>query len=878
MPQYRSLYQALVSIGLIGAAIPHALAQTPAQPAKEAPKEETIVVTGIRQSLETARDAKRDSMQMVDVVVAEDIGKLPDRNVAESLARVSGVQVDRGIAEGTSISIRGLRQNVTLFNGREVFDSTGRGGVGLDQLGSSTYGLLALVPSELISQLEVTKLAGADQISGGLGGVVDIRSRQPLDGPARQFVGRIGGTRDQLAGRNGNELFALGSFKLDQGRLGLLVSVSREDRHVGQQGLDTFSGYRAFTDGGITRYGHQDVRVQDLQEARTKNGYNVMLQWKPMKTLEFSADIFGSKLEGERNRYWLSFNPTAGLSNATYSANNILLAGTATTAVLTNTEFADVKSELVSSALRARWEITPTVQLRGEASTGESKSSYAQRYFRLQPIVGLATAVNFDLRSGDFGQYNLSGIDLNDPSRLRFTILFDNVFRAKTENDAQRVDIKTRLDAGWLNSVEVGLRRQVLTSTQTPTRADIRPAGGIVAAQVASVLGTYGNSNFSPSTGFPSSYLIATRTLAGCSSLPATANDPQCLNPAGTTNALASTFRIEERFNEGYGKANFDGQLGGIDWSGNVGARMLQRDLSSTGNLIAANGTATPTTVTRGNNETLPSAVLRAELSKQWILRFGAAKVVAFPNTADLNNGVSLSNNALFVNGVQTQPGTGSGGAPTLEPFRATQTDLSLEHYFGPQSLASIGLFNKDISSFIIQRQSAEVYSGVNYLINRKVNGEGATVKGAEVLLQLPFSGLPSPWNGLGVMATYSYIDSKTPIRDAVGRQLAFPGLSKNNVNLIAYYEAGPVSARLAYNWRDAYLVGLSAAATGIFNDSYKDLSATLRFDINSKMSLNFEANNLLNSQQRTYDLASEGLRTNSIFGRVFKLSLNLKL
>jgi outer membrane receptor protein involved in Fe transport len=128
--------------------------------------EQEIVVTGVRQSLDKARAIKRDSTQFVDAIVASDIGSLPDTNVAESLARVSGVQLDRGIGEGTSIAIRGLRQNVTLYNGRELFDPTGRGGSGIDELGGSTYGLLALIPSELVASLQVTKLAGSDQIAG----------------------------------------------------------------------------------------------------------------------------------------------------------------------------------------------------------------------------------------------------------------------------------------------------------------------------------------------------------------------------------------------------------------------------------------------------------------------------------------------------------------------------------------------------------------------------------------------------------------------------------------------------------------------------------------------------------------------------------------
>ena len=231
----------------------------------------------------------------------------------------------------------------------------------------------------------------------------------------------------------------------------------------------------------------------------------------------------------------------------------------------------------------------------------------------------------------------------------------------------------------------------------------------------------------------------------------------------------------------------------------------------------------------------------------------------------------------MFVDGVQTVLGTGSGGAPNLDPYKANQFDASAEYYFGKQALFSVGLFYKDISTFIVQQQSPESYGGVNYLINRKINGEGAKVKGAEALLQLPFYFLPGAFDGFGVLATYSYIDSSTPITDVTGRVLPFPGLSKNNANVVGYYEKGPVSIRVAYNWRDNFLVGLSAAATGIYTSAYTDLSATARYDVAKNVSLGFEANNLLDTKQRTYDGSQEALRTNVFFGPIYKASVSVK-
>jgi iron complex outermembrane receptor protein len=841
-----------------------------------------VVVTGIRESLNRARDIKRDATQFVDAIVADDIGKLPDRNVAESLARVSGVQVDRGIAEGTSVSVRGLRQNVYLFNGRQIVDPTGRGGVGLDTLGSSTYGLLSLVPSELISRLELTKLASADQIAGGLGGIIDVQTPMPLDGPSR-LGAKVGGTYYDQASRGGYEAFALASQKFADDTLGVLVSASYNRRNLSQEGLDTFSGYSRFTDAtGTVRFGNADARPEEIAERRENLGLNGVVQWRPADGVELSADTFYSKLDSDRNRWWLSFTPTAGLSNARYSPDNILLSGTATGPVLTNTEFLATDADIWSSALRGKFEISDRLHASAEVDYTDSKSTAHQMYFRLQPVVGITPTVNFDFTSGDLGSYQISGINLSDPAQLRYTILFDNTYIADSKDKSARTDWKYDVDAGPLKAASVGFRYEHIDSEQNPLRADIRPAGGIPATALSQYIMLHSDPDFATGefAGLPRSFLTANSSVSSCSAftnVAAISQDVQCLNPTGNTNALSSTFEIKERFGEGYGKLDFDTQIGSAALTGNIGVRFVNRELESIGNQIAPTGGATPSTFKRTDNNWLPSAVAKLALTNDMIFRLGVARVLAFPNTADLNSGVTLANNAVFVNGVQTVLGTGTGGAPNLDPFKADQVDLSAEYYFGQQALLSVGLFYKDVSTFIIQQQSPETYGGVNYLINRKVNGEGAEVKGVEALLQLPFYFLPGAWDGFGVIASYSYIDSSTPIKDIAGRTLSLPGLSRNNANLVGYYEKGPVSVRVAYNWRDDYVLGLSAAATGIYNSPYTDLSATVRYDFSPNLTAGLEANNLLDEKQRTYDGVDEALRTNLFFGRIYKATVSLK-
>ncbi len=368
-----------------------------------------IVVSGLRESLNKARSIKLNTDQFVDAVVAEDIGKLPDTNVAESLARVSGVQVDRGIGAGTSVSIRGLRENVTLYNGREVFDAVGRGGAGLDQTQTSTYGLLALVPAEVISRLEVTKLASAKQIAGGLGGIIDIVSRKPTND--MQIAASAGLTYEDLSGKAGAELFGLFSTRDASETLGILVSAAYTKRNLAENGLNTIGGYRSFVESGVTRFGLADYRAQQIEEERDSLGLSGVVEWEPSDSFKLTADTFYSRLTADRDRRWIAFNPTASLTNPTFSENDVLLSGSVVGGLNTNTEFQDNKSELWTSALRAELRPSDSLEVLLEVSMGDSSAELNRQFVRLTTS-GVSPAIDFDLQSGPFGAVNISGVDL----------------------------------------------------------------------------------------------------------------------------------------------------------------------------------------------------------------------------------------------------------------------------------------------------------------------------------------------------------------------------------------------------------------------------------------------------------------------------------
>jgi len=862
------------------ATIVHAQDAASVAPAADHTTVETIVV-GARKSLDRARSIKRDSVQFVDAVVASDIGSLPDSNVAESLARVSGVQLGRGVGEGTSIAIRGLGENVTLYNGREIFDSAGRGGSIIDELGGSTYGLFALVPSPLVSRLEVTKLAGANQISGALGGIIDIHTRKPFDKKGLNGAFTMSGVRDDLPGRNGSELFAMVSDTFANDTLGVLVSMSKSKRDISEQGLTTFSGYTSFKYGGIARTGHSDVRTQEIMDDRRKVGGTAVVQWRPNSRLDLMADVLYSREEADRDRYWLGFNPNVGLTNAVFSENNVLLAGTATTTPNSNVSFFDVKNEIWSQALTGSYWLTDRLKISSQVAFGDSVAHTSRNYSRLTLASSAAAPLKFDFRSGSFGAFDFSNFNLTNPAGLTLALYYDDGRKVETDSLQSRIDVDWKVSAGVLESVEAGGRFERMETSVRPHNALLRP--NVPASQLSpTYLSIFSDPKFLPGelVGLPRTYLAAKEAAVGSchafTAFPTVSQDPACLNPAQSLSSLGQTYDINEDFRNAYLKLNFAAELGFADFKGNAGVRLVDRRLESIGNVLSGT-TATPTAFKRDDSEVLPSVVGQLLFPSGLIVRAGFAKVLSFPSTSSLNNGVSLNNDPVFVNGVQTQLGTGSGGSPDLDPFKAKQYDLSFEYYFGGEGLISLGAFYKDVNSFVVSIKAPETYNNTVYTISRQTNGRNGTVKGLELLYQQPFTFLPAPLDGLGAMVTYSYIASETPIKDAQGRTMTFPGLSKNNVNLVGYYEKGPIGLRVAYNWRDKYFNSLNGTTgNGVFTNSYKDLSATAKYKLYRGVEVKLEGINLLNSKQRSYDGYSEGLVTNVIYGRIYKLGVSM--
>ena len=890
---------AVLTMGVLMASSAIAQEVAPAAPAGDAAASETvteIVVFGTRAGLRKATAVKRNSAQFVDSIIAEDIGKLPDVNVAESLQRVSGVQIKRSLGEGTQVSIRGLTQNLTLVNGRDVVDAAGRGGSGVDSLGTGSYGILAQLPSEIIQRLDVTKLAAASDVEGAMGGTVNIITAKPLD--SRQDV-RAFSLEEIYSDRGGKNSYrgsVVYSHRFSD-RLGGLINLSYSDRQIRDESIFSFSGYLPLTaafdtgatanhlgeggttlsrdpnDDGVPGYYLADIRDTQIDDHRKRLGVNGSLQWRPNENTEIWADLLYSKQDIERDRWWLSTNISGNgsdYSDIVFSPTETVMAGTLNTVVQGNTEYYTNEGTTISTGLGGRW-TGERLKISGEVDYSRSKQYALQSFLRDSNKTNIP--VSFDFRGVDVPEFNIgAGVDILDPSTYKMTNAFDNADQAISENTAARFDVEYRLDTPFFSAIKAGVRQSKLdveidkwqSQLGINVSLDTIPANWEV--KTLDILdGASGYNRIA----YLSPVLFADGQTLACQ-VTGTTCTPRIFKP------LAS-FTTSEEVSAAYVQGDIDTSVFGITVKGNAGMRYVETKFTANGASTTPDSASTivPITVKDTYHDWLPSLSLKSELTDNLLLRFGAAKVIARPNSADQNPGVLLDQLALV------QPGatpTGTAGNARLQPFRATQYDLSLEYYFKPASIVSVGIFAKDLESFIISRSAFETFDGHDYLVKRPVNGEGGKIKGIELVYQNNFDFLPSPFDGLGMVANYSFIESETPnISPRTHEELPVAGLSKNNVNLVLYWEKGDYGVRLAYNWRDRFLDSIGAGGDGIFFDSTEDLSLSARWQFTQALSVDAQVSNLMDSRIRQYGGYEEATKLYGLNGRTFSIALRGK-
>ena len=879
-------------------------APVPTPPATPVPLD-SVTVIGIRQSLERSLEVKRNADAIVEVITAEDIGKLPDKNIADAVQRVPGVTIssaaggEGGFDENDRVSMRGTNPSLTqtLVNGHSI--SSGDWFV-LDQVQTVGRSVsFSMLPSELVSQVIVRKSATADLVEGGVAGAVDIITRKPLDF-RKQFTGEasaqaVYADRPKKTDPQFNGLI---NWKNDAGTMGVMLQGFYEKRHLRRDGQEIL-GYDTIAPTNPIALAHPDlanvayptlIGSALFEQERERTGGMIDVQVKPTTDLTLDFNAFYSRLEASNyNRNWMARLTGGGVIGrgeipSSYTVTN----GTLTSAVFPNlgSPGNNLPYAIVDDILRPNaYSETSFYNLEANYRATDRLSFFGQvGYTR-----GIGKTPKQDVFEGDVFNTGLnyamhgigSPVDVRfpngDPSNFSGTSL-DWIFGASpaaTEDKETyaRVDGSYQLGYGPWTNLKFGYRyarheRKTEQVAQGPNFA-LDP---FAPANLPIWNGETYPGDFARGLGgdFPRNvWMISRGELERWGDLFSN-RDPV------TRRFWTGEFSLRETVNAAYVMANLDGP----GWSGNVGVRAVQTkervlvNVGIPGDVCAvfepcpqvpgaittsAFGSFYQSPVSHTYNDILPSANIRFDLRKDIVARLAAARTIARPDFSALGGSIVADDTTH----------TGNGGNPDLKPIRATNLDATLEWYFQPRALLAAGLFYIDLDNYVgfgtheVSLLNIRTNTFDTYRISAPTNSSGK-VKGFELAYQQEFA------HGFGFQANYTYADAE----ETGGRDLV--GASKNTYNLIGYYENYGFSARVAWTYRSHFFVGLDRS-TPQYQDDTGTLNLSLQYALDKNWTLTFDALNLNDPTLKYYGANEDQPRAFYKNGRQFYAGVRVK-
>ena len=836
---FKSLLMATAGVGSCLALAPQVLAQAASTPA-DAPAKTTdhdIVVTGVRASFKSAQAIKSRASQIVDSIVATDIGKLPDQNVTDALQRVTGIQVERDYGEGATVQVRGLSQVETTLDGREIFSAQGTRGLNFQD-----------IPSELLGGIDVYKTPSANLIEGGLGGTIDLRMRKPFDFKGLTMALNARALYSDLANKSSPLISGLVSdrWKLGSGEIGALVAVSYQDRRF-RADIDSVGTPVSSTTiiPGQTVVAPSSAYNPNVVGDRKRFAIDSMIQWKPQPDLEIYIEDHYAKYDNTSDTLGPLVHTGAGPAT-----NVTLFPGTQDVASATylnayeetlayNYDTHDRVNQIAGGARFTTGKLDLHLDVAYTSATGSVIYNSA---------VTAAYIPQFtqDLRTNP-PSADTHGYDLLSASNNLWEYTYLQANQNKANQFAVRLDGTYHVGSAWLSQIDVGARFSNRTAATTQLVSTVggtfTPTSSDTSVLTANPVTNFFN-DLGPNVPLFRQYLgvdpeqLRTNLAAVQQAFAGTAVTPTA-QPGGA-------YHVGEKTTAIYAVARFADPSGLVD--GNAGLRYIHTQEDLTGNELSSAGVS-PIAVHSEYGNLLPSFNIRFNLTQQVKLRFAASKSVTRPDFSSLSPTVNL--NSVQLNG--------TGGNPNLKPLKADQLDSSLEYYFAPTGSIYAAAFYKKVTNFLQTTTANETFNGVIYAVSLPANGADGTIKGIEAGYQQFFDFLPGPLSGLGAQANYTLIDSSTT-GSIKGQTTPLQGLSKYSYNLIGIYEKYGFSARVAYNWRSTYFQstfvfnnGVTSSVQPVFLHGYGWLNGSLSYDINPRTTISFEGINLTRTTRRWY-------------------------
>ncbi|MEA9787845.1 TonB-dependent receptor [Xanthomonas campestris pv. raphani] len=871
-----------------------------------------VQVTGLRRAIEGAISVKRDSTSIVEAISAEDIGRLPDVSIAESLARLPGLAAQRVAGRAQVISVRGLSPDfsTTLLNGREVVSTGDNRSVEFDQY-----------PSELVSGVTVYKTPDAGLVGQGLSGTVDMQTARPLSYNERVIA--IGGRyqRNSLGKAAnvdpyGNRFNVSYIDQFADRTIGLTIGYAHTDMPIQENQVGLYEPWQqvnaqrqrpGVADGVYFSDGIKALRRTGNQK---RDGVMATLQYRPSNAWTSTLDAFHTEAEqiDTANQFELNlsnynggYTPGLNITDVRVNDRNTFLGGNAS-GVYPLVRGMYNKREDKIDAFGWNNEITAGA-VKIVADLNYSKATRdelnLENNLQLAPMPQLDT-VGVAVNGNGFSQLS-PGLNYSNPNALFLT----NTIYGSGYGKVPRVEdvLKgARLQASfpmpealsWFSDLDVGVNYAHREKQKT------QPEGNIT-------LGAQGEATVAADL----QYAPVNLGFAGIGALPAwnvpaTVSRYMLFNPSDDASFLVSkAWTVEEKITTAWLRANLDTERGVVGVRGNIGVQLQSADQSSQANYWDASqpvgSEVRPIDDGKTYRDWLPSLNLAFQFPYEQTLRFALAKQVARPRVDQLRASLEF--------GVDTSTGRpgASGGNPMLDPWRANALDISYEKYFADRAYVAAAFFYKDLKSYIYTQSrdnydfsalvagyvpppgSAPVLTTGTF--SAPFNGKGGTLRGLELTASLPLDLVFAPLEGFGIQASATFNDSDVQIRDpesasSVGDgAISLPGLSKRVYNLTAYYEHKGFEARVSQRRRSDFIGEIgnfngNRTLRYVVGENITDAQISYNFADTSSLAgltLLLQASNLSNSPYRTYAETKDRPLEYIEWGRTFVLGVNYK-
>ena len=866
---------------------------------------DTVVVTGIRAGIEGAISTKRDSTSIVEAISAEDLGKLPDISIAESIARLPGLAAQRVAGRAQVISVRGLSPDfaTTLLNGREMVSTGDNRSVEFDQY-----------PSELVNGVTVYKTPDAALVGQGLSGTIDIQTIRPLsyDGSAVMVGGRY--QRNSLgdaanSDADGHRVNATWIGKFADDTFGVAIGFSSSNSAIQENQVGLYEPWQAIGDNwrpGLPAGTYYSDGIKALRRTGEvdRNAVMATLQFRPSNAWTSTLDLFYSRAEqvDTANQFEVNLGDYNGgfgrlqITNPVINGNGTFTGGVANYVYpLVRGMYNKREDKIDAFGWANEFNAGPAeILLDIGWSRAERDELNLENNTQLYPMPQL-DSVDLTVSSGGFSQL-VPGRDYSNPAQL---FLNDTIYGSgygktpRVEDELRTVRLQATFPGGgWFADIDAGLN---YADRQKDKR---QPEGNInLGAQGPTAIASdlqYGKVDL----GFAGVGWIPSWNVPGAVDRYMTFNpveDQPWLIPKAWT--------VDEKITTGFVRANIDTEWGGVPVTGNIGVQVQRTDQSSNANIWDSTRPAgqevRPVEGGTTYTDVLPSMNLAFSFDHEQMLRVALGKQVARPRVDQLRTslewGVSDTTGRPWAN----------GGNPELEPWRANAFDLSYEKYFGSKAYVAAAYFYKDLESYLYT-QTNNNYDFADLLVDyvptnpnapppqrygdftQPMNGEGGSLQGLELTASLPFELFAEALTGFGIVASASFFDSSITIRDpesasSVGNgPISLPGLSDRVYNWTLYYERNGFEARVNQRRRSDFIGEIGNFAGNrtlryVVGENITDAQVSYTFGSGglAGMTLLLQGSNLTNESYRTYATSKDRPLENIEWGRPILLGVN---